>query len=75
MQFTTILEICVLAFVTFALLYRFAAKNVSIGLRVLVYLSWFLSFSVVILVPMDLQNVSIVIPMTILGPPVGGSGE
>ncbi len=64
MNLITIVEILILAVFTFLLLHRFTAKEVNLGIKVLVYFSWFLSFSVVILVPLDVQNVPRFIAIT-----------
>ena len=58
MEFLTLIEVLILVVFTFLTLRRFAAKQVNIGIKVVVYFAWFLSFSVVILVPLDVQNVS-----------------
>ena len=57
MEFFTWLEIIFLALFTGCLLYKYAAKEVGLGIKLLVYFSWFLSFSVVIILPLDIQNV------------------
>ena len=53
MEFLTLIEVLILVVFTFLTLRRFAAKQVNLGIKVLVYFAWFLSFSVVILVPLD----------------------
>ncbi len=57
MEVITILEIIMLFLYTYYLLRKYAAKEVSIGIKTLVYFSWVISFSIVILVPLDVQNV------------------
>ena len=54
MEFFTYIEIVFLALLTGYLLHKYAAKDVSFGIKLIVYFSWFLSFSVVIIVPLDI---------------------
>lgn len=53
MELITIVEIIVLLIFTYYLLRKYAAKEVTLGIKILVYFAWFLSFSIVILVPLD----------------------
>ena len=57
MKIYDIFELIFLVLFTLILLRRFASVQISIGIKLLVYFSWALSFSIVILVPVDVFNV------------------
>ncbi len=41
------------------LVYIYSLKNVPIGIKILVFITWFLSFSIVFILPLDIYNVKI----------------
>ena len=57
MYFYTLAEILILVIATAFLLRRYAAKNISKHILIIVYFTWLLSFGIVILVPLDVLNV------------------
>ena len=51
-------ELIFLIFFTLILLYRYASIKTPIGIKLVVFFAWALSFSIVILVPVDVFNVT-----------------
>ena len=57
MYFLTIFEIILLIFLVGALLYEYTSKKVPKYVIPIVYISWLLSFGVILLLPIDLYYV------------------
>ena len=57
MYFLIIFEIILLVFFVGALIYEYASKKVPKYVIPIVYISWLLSFGVIVLLPMDLYYV------------------